>query len=478
MMTGMRFVVVLLLLLAVVAGGAWVVAARGGPPVIQIQKPDRFLGQAGELDVIVITPGGALSEFEVQLEQDGRVSSLFSSAGTEGATFKQEAPDRVRVTREVRRRDVPGLKSGPARVTVRASRTVLSGWRTLASSASKDVQVRLEPPRVAVVSTHHFVNHAGAEMVVYRTGPANVESGVRVGDVTYPGYPLSAAGVDADPSLKLAFFAILFDQDLGTPVQVFARDEAGNRATSTLDVKVFPKPFRRSRIDVTPAFLQRVVPAILDNTPDFTVEDPDDLLQAFLRINGELRRQNAATIAEFARQSAPEMLWQGAFQQLGNSAVQSLFADHRTYMHEGREVDQQVHLGFDLAVTAAVPIVAANRGRVVSASYLGIYGNCVILDHGLGVQSLYAHLSSIDVSPGDLVERGAVLGRSGMTGLAGGDHLHFTMLVNGIPVNAVEWWDSHWMEDRVYRKIREATAPAPGATATSGVGASAAIIGS
>ena len=65
------------------------------------------------------------------------------------------------------------------------------------------------------------------------------------------------------------------------------------------------------------------------------------------------------------------------------------------------------------------------------ADELGIYGNCVIVDHGMGVQSLYAHLSSIGVKPGDMVEKEQELGRSGMTGLAGGDHLHFTMLVNG-----------------------------------------------
>ena len=467
-MAGMRFVVVLLLVLAVLAGGAWVVAGRGGPPQIAIQKPDRFLGQAGEVEIVVTSPGGDLSALDVQLEQEGRVTPLFSLAQQGGSALEQQTADRVRVARRITRRDVPGLKSGPARVTVAAARSVLSGWRTLASSASKDVQVRLEPPRVSVVSTHHFVNHAGAEMVVYRTTPADVASGVRVGDVTYPGYPLSAAGVSADPALKLAFFAILFDQDLQTPVQVFAEDEAGNRASATVDVKPFPRPFRRSRIEVSPAFLQRVVPAILENTPDFTVDNPDDLLQSFLQINGELRTRNADAIAAFAAESAPEMLWQGAFDQLGNSAVQSLFADHRTYLYEGREVDQQVHLGFDLAVTAAVPITAANRGRVLSAGYLGIYGNCVILDHGVGVQSLYAHLSSIDVSPGETVDKGAVLGRSGMTGLAGGDHLHFTMLVNGRPVNAVEWWDSHWMEDRVLRKIREATSLAGEPAAAAG----------
>ena len=243
-------------------------------------------------------------------------------------------------------------------------------------------------------------------------------------------------------------------------MSVFARDEAGNQATAPLDAKVFAKPFRRSRIEVSPQFLQRVVPAILENTPSFKVQDPNDLVESFLAVNRDLRKQNAETIAAFARKSAPQMLWKGAFLQLGNSQVEALFADHRTYLYEGREIDQQVHLGFDLAVTAAVPVLAANDGRVLHADYLGIYGNCVIIDHGFGVQSLYGHLSSLDVKPGDSVHKGQTLGRSGMTGLAGGDHLHFTMLVDGHPVNSVEWWDPHWIEDRVLRKIREAV---PGA---------------
>ena len=69
-------------------------------------------------------------------------------------------------------------------------------------------------------------------------------------------------------------------------------------------------------------------------------------------------------------------------------------------------MDRQVHLGYDLAVTAQVAIAAGQRGTVVHAGDLGIYGNCVVLDHGLGVQSLYGHLSSIDVKVGDSVEKG------------------------------------------------------------------------
>jgi murein DD-endopeptidase MepM/ murein hydrolase activator NlpD len=93
---------------------------------------------------------------------------------------------------------------------------------------------------------------------------------------------------------------------------------------------------------------------------------------------------------------------------------------------------------------------------VLHAGWLGIYGNCVIVDHGMGLMSLYAHLSSIDVAEGDAVGKEQRLGRSGATGLAGGDHLHFTMLLSGQAITPIDWWSAQWVEDRVMRKLREA----------------------
>ena len=93
---------------------------------------------------------------------------------------------------------------------------------------------------------------------------------------------------------------------------------------------------------------------------------------------------------------------------------------------------------------------------VVFAGYLGIFGNAVVIDHGYGLMSLYAHLSATEVKNGQDVARGDPVGRTGSTGLAGGDHLHFTMLVGGRMVNPVEWWDAHWIADRVERKLKEA----------------------
>jgi murein DD-endopeptidase MepM/ murein hydrolase activator NlpD len=312
-----------------------------------------------------------------------------------------------------------------------------------------------------VLSTHHYVNHGGSEMVVYKATPPDVASGVRVGDVEYPGFPASGAGVEgADPSVKVAFFALLYNQPLNTPIVAFARDEAGNQAKATFIDNAFEKPFKKSRIEIDDKFMNRVVPDILEHSPELKMTAPPadspEMLAAFLKVNGDLRRINADEIAAFAAKTSPARLWEGPFVQLGNSKVEASFADHRTYIYKGKEIDQQTHLGFDLAVTEHVPVAAANSGTVLNASWLGIFGNCVIIDHGMGVQSLYGHLMSFDVKVGDKVTRGQVIGRSDSTGLAGGDHLHFTMLVGGRMVTPVEWWDPHWITDRVERKLNEA----------------------
>jgi murein DD-endopeptidase MepM/ murein hydrolase activator NlpD len=453
----MKFLFSVAVLALLVAGGAWLWAGRAEGPRIDIRQPDKFIGQATPLDMVIESPDGQYARIDAAIEQNGQSYSVFALAQPSQATVRQESADRIFVMRSIGKRDVPQLQAGGARLVVRAARPVLFGFREAVSEASRDVEVRLDPPRIGVMSKFHYINHGGAEFVVYRVTPADVESGVRVGDQTYPGFPASAAGIRADEGTKVAFFALLHDQDLNAPITMYARDAAGNEASTPLEHTPFAKAFARSRIEIDDRFLERVVPAIAAETKDIELPtSAGELLSSFLRINGELRMRNGQTIADFAKKSAPEMLWKDAFQPLGNAAIESRFADNRTYFYKGKEVDRQVHLGFDLAVTEHIPVVAANNGIVLFAAYLGIYGNCVIIDHGLGVQSLYAHLSSIDVKPGDHVEKGRQLGRSGTTGLAGGDHLHFTMLVGGHPVNAVEWWDPKWMQDRVLRKIAEA----------------------
>lgn len=458
-----RWALALLLVVIVAAASVFVMAGGRQPLSVEITKPERVVGQTGTVEIVVGTPDARLDGLTITLEQGGKSVPLFSLDAPQSGVIAQADASHVRVSRPIGKQGVPDLQSGAARVVVTATRKDWFGLRTQSATAARDLQVRLEPPRVSVLSTHHYVNHGGAEMVVYRATPPDVQSGVRVGEIEYTGYPASGAGVaGADESTKVAFFALLHDQDLDTPIVAFARDDAGNEAKTSFVENVFAKPFRRSRIQVNERFLQRVVPEILSHAPELNLAPTSaDLVSDFVKINSELRRMNGERILALTSKTAPTRLWSGPFLPLGNAQVEAAFADHRTYFAEGREIDQQVHLGFDLAVTAAVPVAAENAGTVLFADWLGIYGNCVILDHGMGVASLYAHLSALEVKPGDTLSKGQVLGRSGMTGLAAGDHLHFTMLVGGRPVNPVEWWDAHWIQDRIDRKLVTSPAATP-----------------
>ncbi|HVY64525.1 MAG TPA: M23 family metallopeptidase [Gammaproteobacteria bacterium] len=451
-------VLIAIIVLGVGAAALWVNAGSAPGPVIEIGGPD-VIGQTGEITVTVTAPGGTLQSFDVALTQGDSKLPVFSLTPDSASSLKVEG-DRITISRPTGKRAMPELKAGAAKVTVSAVRPVLFGFRQAASTASRDITVRLNPPLVAVLSQFHYINHGGSEMVVYRVTPPDAESGVRVGDYEYPGFPASGAGIPAsDPGLRVAFFALLWDQPVNTPISVYARDSIGNEGRGSFDYRVFDKQFRSSTINLDDRFLGRVVPPILANSTELHVDNPNDLLAGYLAINRDLRRMNNETITKLSHETAPEILWRGHFKQLLNTAVEAGFADQRTYVYAGKEVDRQVHLGFDLASTAGAPVRAANRGRVVHAGWLGIYGNCVILDHGMGLQSLYAHMSSIGVQVGQMVDRDSELGRSGATGLAGGDHLHFTMLLSGNAITPVDWWSWQWVQDRIMRKLTEAGAP-------------------
>jgi hypothetical protein len=450
-------VLIVVLILGVGAAALWVNAGQAEGPAIEIGGP-ALIGQTGEVAVKVTAPGGELTGLSVKLVQGDSATALYDLT-PETAARLTTLGDEVSFTAPAGKRVLPELKAGEARIDVTAVRPVLFGFRQAAATQTRTVEVRLTPPQLAVLSQFHYVNHGGSEMVVYRVTPPDVESGVRVGDQEYRGFPAGGS----DPALRVAFFALLWDQDLNTPINVYARDSVGNEGSGSFDFRVFPKQFRKSTINLDDRFLARVVPPILQNSTELKVDDPSNFLASYLTINRELRRMNNETITSLAEQTAPEILWRGPFKQLINTAVEAGFADQRTYVYNGADVDHQVHLGFDLASTAAAPVRAANRGRVLHAGWLGIYGNCVILDHGMGLQSLYAHLSAVDVAVGQIVETEAQLGRSGSTGLAGGDHLHFTMLLHGNAITPIDWWSAQWVQDRILRKFTDAglTPPSP-----------------
>ena len=99
----------------------------------------------------------------------------------------------------------------------------------------------------------------------------------------------------------------------------------------------------------------------------------------------------------------------------------------------------EFHTGIDISVAVGTPVRASGRGTVSFTGWLGAYGKTVIVDHGYGLQSLYAHNSEILVQPGQKVERGEVLARSGNTGRSTGPHIHFEVRENGNPVDPLKY---------------------------------------
>jgi murein DD-endopeptidase MepM/ murein hydrolase activator NlpD len=424
----------------------------GPPPTIEIGAGLPGIGKRTPIDVVVEEPRRGLSDIRVEFVQGERVELLAEREFTplEPWELWGERTERDELNVEVGSETLKGLQPGPATVRVVAQRARTWLRRPTPATRELELEVKLRPPSLQVVSTRTYVDQGGCEAVVYRVGETAVRDGVQAGAWWFPGFPLPGG----DERDRFAWFGIPFDMDDASEVRLTTEDDVGNRASARFIDRFRPRPVKTDTIRISDRFMERVVPAILDQTPG--LEDQGDLLANYLMVNGELRRRNAATLMELSQRSAPRFLWQDEFLPMRNAQVMSNFADRRTYLYDGREVDQQDHLGFDLASTAMADVQAANTGIVLLAGYFGIYGNTVVLDHGFGLLSLYGHLSNIAVEEGQTVERGEVVGRSGATGLAGGDHLHFAILLHGMPVNPAEWWDGHWIHDRLELKLGDA----------------------
>ena len=416
-----------------------VLAALSSTPAISIQPPVTKIGVSTPVKFQMTDPYGA-RRITAVIEQNGVRYPVFERHNPAHRFWfmrLREAP--LAVTFPAGKQQAPALKDGKATLILEVQSNDFLG-RTVTASA--DVDVVLEPPRLVVDDAQHYINQGGCELVTFTVTGDWSEAGVKVGPYTFRSFPLPGGHANE----RFSLFGFPWDLPVDTVPHVYARNAAGTEVTGRFWFKVFPKPVRKRDLEISDAFLDKVVNQV----------DPGgsgDLLTRFLRINRELRKQNNQTLSDLRLKTEERILWHGPFAQLANSQVESHFADVRSYIYQGKKVDEEVHLGYDLAVSQHVPVPAANDGRVVWASDLGIYGNCIVVDHGYGLESIYGHLSRIDVKPGDMVKRGQPMGLSGSTGLAGGDHLHFSMQVDGVQINPLEWFDAHWIHDRILSKL-------------------------
>lgn len=339
------------------------------------------------------------------------------------------------------------LREGFFEMEVRATDASLAGFGQ-GNTRTKLLPMRLDirPPRISMQVLPPNVRRGGAAVIRYTIDEPVSQNGVLIGDYFVPGY------LQKDGSY-LCFFPFPYTmtaRDYKNSIQITATDLAGNITRSRLNIMAFERTFKNDKINLSDNFLGAVENKLRHLAPNET-----DPLKIYLYINKEVRAASVKMLQNIKLDTSAAMLWEGVFLRLPRSASRAGFADHRYFSYQGKQVGESYHLGFDLASVQNAEVPAANSGRVIFTGEEGIYGNLIIIDHGLGLMSLYSHLSEIFIKPGDLVKKAQIIGKTGSTGLAFGDHLHFGILVGGLEVTPLEWIDAKWIKDNVTGRIGE-----------------------
>jgi murein DD-endopeptidase MepM/ murein hydrolase activator NlpD len=408
-------------------------AARSATPVIDISSVVTYLGHSTPISIRVQDPRG-IRRLAASLEQNGTHYPVFEVAQP------SKSPENT-WNFTAGTKNTPQLQAGKARLIVEATSNDLL---RKTARVEREVTVVTQPPTVSVDSDQHYLYLGMADLATFNVSGDWTEAGVRVGDQKFRAWPMPGG----KPGL-FSMFAFAWNMPPDTVPVVYASNGTGNDVTSPL-VFQFPKKeqpkYTIHDLQVSDAFMQKVVGEL---DPNGTC----DLVTRFVKINNEMRRANNKTLSDLQFKTADKFLWSQPFIWQSHAQAESTFADVRNYIYQGKKIDQQVHLGYDLAVTQHVGVQASNDGKVVYAAPLGIYGNCIVVDHGYGLQTIYGHLSKIDVHEGDMVKRGQVMGQSGQTGMAGGDYIHFAMQLDGVQIDAKEWWDEHWIHDHIAKRV-------------------------
>jgi len=420
---------VVVAVILIVFGFVWF---SGQHATLKLAKPVPAIGIETPVRVEADDPHG-VKAFSASIEQNGQSQTVYQDK------TKSKQPSRI-YSFVVGKKTATFLNEGTAKLVLKAES---DDFRGATSTVSEDIPVVLRAPTIVADGRQHYINQGGAELVTLDLGGNWTDAGVHVAQYTSGTFAMP--GQPDNSNHRFSLFAYPWDVSPDTIPLAFARNGAGTEVTTTFWVKVYPKKFRESNIQLTDKNMQKVVGELDPN-------GTGSLVDRFIRLNREMRRANTQTIYDLRNNTEHKMLWSGPFIPV-KGARESYFADKRSYYYNGRKVDEQVHLGYDLAQTRNMPVKAANSGKVIYADRLGLYGNCVIIDHGYSLQSLYGHMSRLMVKVGDMVQKEQQIGVSGSTGMAFGDHVHFSMMIAGYQVDPKEWWDEHWIHDRILSKI-------------------------
>ncbi len=438
----------IVLLLLIGAGGAYVYFSpkfERIPPKISL-KP-RFFWAPGQKVSIPVSDNQALGGYEVFLS-DG-IHTMTVASGKFESPLRQNT---LQIT--LPKSNGFDLSKGHATLKVEVyDRSLWNLGRGNRALATANLIIDTQPPRVGVVSRSPSVVKGGSGLVVFRaTDPHLKEVYVQVGQKRF--HPIKYR--------KEGYWATLLAwpfRDRTFDPKIVAIDQAGNKTEQRIDFEPIGLSYRVSWIKLSNRFLRGKIVQIARLDPK--ISSMRDSLKRFRAVNEGMRKKNEQLIHRYSTKVTPIDFkrWRlHAFYPLKSAKRVADFGDERHYYYRDRnhEVSISWHLGYDLASTAHAPIISSNPATVVFAGFNGIYGNMPILDHGFGLYTLYGHCSSVLVSEGDRVRAGQVIARTGMTGLALGDHLHFGVLVQGVEVWPMDWMKQNWIKSHINGVFKEA----------------------
>ena len=416
---------------------------EGEKPAVNIDILLASIGVSGELTANISDNKSGIRHAWFALSKDGKEAVLATKDYPAEGLWGKGTQKKETFTINIEPQKL-GFKDGKAKLRIRVSDYSWRGWFTgNITYLEKEIIIDTKPPEIDVLSRSHNLRKGGSALIIYKITGGAVKNGVVVGDNFFPGH----AGYFDNPDVFLAFFALNHKQGPSTNMFLEAYDEAGNRARAGFSHYIGAKNYKRDRIRISDSFLN-------SQMPSFQIDGPyQNNIEKFLIINRDVRKKNGQTIMACGRKPDNTFHWKGSFSRLPASATRANYADHRRYEYKGKVVDNQYHLGIDLASIKRAPVPAANNGRIALVETIGIYGKTVVIDHGFGLFSTYSHLSSVEVVENQKVSKNDIVGRTGVTGLVGGDHLHFGMFVNNTFVNPVEWWDASWITNNITSKI-------------------------
>ncbi len=432
----------LLLCILLAAGAAWYLFFENEIPQAEIHIAKPWLGKSSVFSIVARDNKSGIKSVRVTAIQGDTQKVLYYKENPRTGYNSPVGPLEEKAEIAVNCKKL-GLKEGAMQLVLEVKDFSLNSWfNGNRTEQRKEITVDTEAPKIHILHQKNSLSPGKTGMILYQIDDENAVTGVLLNGQFNHAYP--AVRKERGKNILISYYGVPHNTKGISQFSITAVDKAGNETVVPISAHFRAHVKKEDTINISDGFLNRKIPEFRQYYPEME----GDAVTQYIYINNVIRQKNALAIHTICQQSSPDQLWNGVFKRMAGSKKAG-FAEYRSYYYKGKVVDHQVHLGVDIASVRRDKIKAANSGIVVYAGYMGIYGQMVIIDHGQGVFSLYSHLSQIDVTQGTTVSKNEIIGLTGTTGMAGGDHLHFSMLINGVFVDPREWWDKGFISRQI-----------------------------